>query len=288
VTELDGNRVLYRYLQRELLEADVWLFQMLTARLIVGLGVWFHPDIYARFPIMRRYAVRDPDSRGSQSRGIPDQWGSPNRAGLLRDDNSLIKRLPGSLKVAAPRNRHYNGAKMGKGFVASHVWRTLHASDALASRHPLTYSFVPNLVWLPSEVSKLTDREGAFVQQFVQALSLKIYRDVSVHREMEPIVSEAWALLPEPVAIPAEGLPSMDEMSFFLPKSRFFERRRADLMLVLSALRAVASGGEPEGKVVATRYGDGLREVSSRKLKSLAADLSRYAEAVAAAASGPP
>lgn len=34
---VDGEHVLYRYLQSELLQSDIWLFQMLTARLIVGL-----------------------------------------------------------------------------------------------------------------------------------------------------------------------------------------------------------------------------------------------------------
>ena len=40
---LDGSEVLYGYLQHELLRSDVWLFQMLAARLIVGLGIWLEP-----------------------------------------------------------------------------------------------------------------------------------------------------------------------------------------------------------------------------------------------------
>ena len=214
--KINGNQVLYRYLQGQLLESDVWLFQMLTARLVLALGIWFHPDIYAQFPFLRRFAVRDPHARGNARLGIPDQWGSPDSKGLFRDDNSLIKGMPKALEIQAPLNHHYNGRTIGQGFVASHVWRTLVPSETLGARHPLTYSFVPNLVWLPSEVSKLTDREGSFVQQYVQAISWKIYRNEPVVEKMQALVAAAWDLLPEPIAIPERGTPKhgLNERSY--------------------------------------------------------------------------
>ena len=115
-----------------------------------------------------------PADRGSKSKGIPDQWGSPNAQGFFRDDNSLVKELPGSLTVTSS-SQLYKGRRLGNGFVASHLWREL-SIGGLASRHPLTYSFVPNLVWLPSEVAALTDREASFVQSYTQAISIKVYR----------------------------------------------------------------------------------------------------------------
>ena len=90
----------------------------------------------------------------------------------------------------------------GEGYVASHVWRVLNREGGLAARNPLTYSFVPNLVWLPREVSKLTDREGSFVQGYIQALAIKIYREIPVRDELQPIVEESWGLLPAPAHIP--------------------------------------------------------------------------------------
>ena len=50
---------------------------------------------------------------------------------------------------------------------------------------PLAYSFVPNLVWLPSEVAKLTDRQDSFVQRYVQAISTRLYRDYPGYRFRE-------------------------------------------------------------------------------------------------------
>ena len=277
---LDGGRVLYGYLQHELLRTDVWLFQMLTARLIVGLGVWLGPEIYAHQPLLRPYAVRDPEARGNRSRGVPDQWGSPNEEGLFRDDNSLIKRLPYSLPVRAPRNRRYDGARLHRGFVASHVWRTLRNEAGLASRNRLTYSFVPNLVWLPREISMLTDREGSFVQEYIQALSLKLYRSVPISDALRPMVEEAWSLLPEPRAIPPEGIPSAEELNTFIPNQRIFRTWVRDLERVIEALRTLREGRRLSGKVAARRYGLGLSEKSRKTLEMLESTLADYRAAL--------
>src|SRR5262249_45163547 len=89
VRDLDGNRLLYPYLQHELLNDDIWLFQMLTSRLVTALGVWFHPRVFKRLPILFPHVVRDESARGRKA-GM-EQWASPNDVGYLRDDNSLIK-----------------------------------------------------------------------------------------------------------------------------------------------------------------------------------------------------
>jgi hypothetical protein len=282
---LDGGAVLYGYLQHELLSSDVWLFQMLTARLIVGLGVWLGPEIYARHPLLRPHAVRDPAARGNAARGMPDEWGAPNGEGLFRDDNSLIKRMPYSLTVRAPRNRRYNGARLERGFVASHVWRTLEGDGGLASRNRLTYSFVPNLVWLPREISMLTDREGSFVQEYIQAISLKLYRRLPVSDALRPLVEESWSLLPEPRGVPSEGLPDVSELNIFVPTERFFGTRRRDLERVIEALRLLRQGGHLTGKVVASRYGAGLSKLSRRDVGKLERTLDTYRAALPDAAS---
>jgi hypothetical protein len=278
---LNGNHVLYHYLQKDLLRKDIWLFQMLAARLVVSLGIWMHPSVYQHYPLLRPFAVRDPYSRGNRKRGIPDQWGSPDANGLFRDDNSLIKAMPRSLTIGSPANSRYNGRRVEKGFVASHVWREL-PTGGLATRHRLTYSFVPNLVWLPAEVSKLTDREGSFAQAYLQALSIHIYRNLPVAPPLRGLVDEAWELLPEPAVIPQEGLPPIDELSFFNPTPRFYDRNLSDLRQIISALSAIREGGSLAGRVISTRYGQGLPDISAAAARRLYKELSRYAEAVEA------
>lgn len=278
---LNGNHVLYHYLQKDLLRKDIWLFQMLAARLVVSLGIWMHPSVYQHYPLLRPFAVRDPHSRGNRKAGIPDQWGSPDANGLFRDDNTLIKAMPYPLTVSSSANSRYNGRRVEKGFVASHVWREL-PTGGLATRHRLTYSFVPNLVWLPSEVSKLTDREGSFAQAYLQALAVHIYRDLPVAPALQGLVDEAWELLPEPASIPQEGLPPVEELSYFNPTRRFYDRNLGDLRQIIAALSAAKEGRAPAGRVISTRYGEGLPKVPVAAAKRLKRDLSQYAEAVEA------
>jgi hypothetical protein len=76
---LKADRLFYQFLQKELYEQDIWLFQMFTSRLVVSLGIWLHPSIYQRIPLLVPYAVRDPHSRGNKKLGLPDAWGSPIR-----------------------------------------------------------------------------------------------------------------------------------------------------------------------------------------------------------------
>jgi hypothetical protein len=73
--------LLYHFLQRELWEEDVWLFQSLASRLILRLGIWISQEAYSRIPWLVPYARRDPLSRGSKKLGIADQWGSPDEEG---------------------------------------------------------------------------------------------------------------------------------------------------------------------------------------------------------------
>lgn len=265
--QINGNRLFYHFLQKELFERDVWLFQMFTTRLVVALGIWLHPSIYRDLPLLVPYAVRDPHSRGNKKLRLADSWGSPNAQGYFRDDNSLVKRVPSTLRVASS-SPLYSGKRIGTGFVAAHVWQRF-ADGARAARHPLTYSFVPNLVWLPSEVAALTDRHESFVQTYMQAIAVKIYRSEDVQDPFRPIVDEAWNLLPMPTGVPEQGLPSLDELNFFQPTETWLRMRLKKIRVVSDALSAVLDGTPLAGKVISDRYSTGLNKMGRREAKEL-------------------
>ena len=269
---IQTNGLLYHFLQRELWEDDVWLYQSLASRLILRLGIWIAPEAYARLPWLVPYARRDPASRGNKRLDIPDQWGSPDEFGYVRDDNSLLKGVPRSMPVRSTLSA-YRGRRLGNGFVAAHVWRTI--DDALlAARHPLTYSFVPNVVWLPTDVAKLTDREGSFAQQFVQALAEKIFRASAVAPALRNLVDEAWALLPSAAAVPAQALPDVSTLNYFVPQPRFFDRRAGLFTDVARALRSP----DATAKVVASRYAPGLAAVDLQARRALSSRLDQLAD----------
>jgi hypothetical protein len=274
--ELSAERLFYHYLQKELLESDIWLFQMLTARLVVALGVWLHPTIYEQLPLLVPYAVRDPACRGNKARGVPDEWGAPDARGYFRDDNSLIKGLPRPLPIESPSKLFHN-RRIGRGFVAAHIWREL-TSGELASRNALTYSFVPNLVWLPADVAALTDREGSFVQSYTQALSAKIYRNRIVSEPARTITEKAWELLPQRQGIPSAGLPDTNSLNYFVPSNRWLVGRFAKIRSVASALEAAAAGSSITGKIISQRYTDGLKTVDPDAALALQTHLQQFHE----------
>jgi hypothetical protein len=276
--KVDGAHALYHYLQKDLSRKDIWLFQMLAARLVVSLGVWLPPEVYRSLPVLLPFAVRDPESRGNSRRGVPDQWGSPSAKGLLRDDNSLIKNLPRSLRIQSAGNPHYHGKRLGNGFVACHVWRRL-VDSGLASRDERTYSFVPNLVWLPVQVAELTDREGSFVQVYVQAVARKIFAGVKVSDSLRPMVESIWSKLPAAPGVPAQGLPDVNDLNFFSPDHPWMDRRRRVIAEVISGLETVRNGGRPEKKIICTRYTAGLPRIPADKALQLLVRLKGYAEA---------
>jgi hypothetical protein len=272
--QIDGTRLLYHFLQKELHERDIWLFQMFTTRLVVALGIWLHPSIYRDLPLLVPYAVRDPQSRGNKKLKIPDSWGSPNAQGYFRDDNSLLKGVPRSLHVAS-RSSLYAGRRIGPGFVAAHVWQRFTNGDR-AARHPLTYSFVPNLVWLPCQFAALTDQHESFVQTYVQALAYKIYREEDVRAPLRPVVEQAWNLLPAPTGVPKQGLPTMDELNFFEPTEAWRRVRLQKIREVAEALAAVVEARPMPQKVIAERYTAGLNDVGSSEAAALKEHLEAF------------
>ncbi len=274
-SRVDGNHVLYHYLEKDLREKDIWLFQMLAARLFTALGIWISPTLYARCPILIPFAVRDPTCRPRKP-GDPDLWGTPNSQGYFRDDNSLVKSLPKSLRVDASDNPLYHDRVVGRGFVAAHAWRVLagpKAGGQLSARDPETNTFVPNLVWLPTQVAKLTDREGSFAQTYLQALAVKIYRGVPVRPGLQDIVERCWTKLQAPVGIPANGLPDVESLAYFREREGYITRLLARIATVRAALLARMSGTPISGKVVSSRYTEGLPKLSPDDVRDLAAAL---------------
>lgn len=275
---LQGNDLLYHYFQKTLLEENPDQFKEVVAGLVVGLGVWLSPAAYQRYPLLVPYAVRDAACRGDKRRGIPDEWGSPDGSGHFRDDNSLIKGIPRSLTVRNDSNRLVSGSRIGTGFVAAHVWRKL-SDGADAPRNALTYSFLPNIVWLPAQLAKLTDREGGFAQTLLQAISLALYRNVPLTPRLRTIVSPIWDALPVRDEVAGITVP-LDRLSFFEFDQAWLERRRRTLAAVEGALGSVGQAASPTGKVVSSRYGTGLGGLRTSAVAGLRERLVSYRHAV--------
>lgn len=275
---VQSSHLLYHYLKEFLYHKDDDRLQDLVADLMVRLGIWFPPSYYAVFPIALPHVVRDPECRANRKLGREEAWGSPNEAGYVRDDNSMIKSLVRSFPIQSDFPQ-YSNRKLGTGFVAAHVWPN-------TTRVAITNSFWPNLVWLPREVAILTD-QMPFASQIVQELSRQIYRDVPVHPQVNAFSEQAWGMLPEFSERSGFELPNVESLNFFKPRLSSLRSRLKGIQVTSSALDQVANGrpltAEHSGRHVRKRYRSGLDEgvvgeVAARRLSEYLAGYAKGLE----------
>lgn len=278
---LDGNELLYPFFKKWI-ETEPAAAQGFVKKAIDELGIWMHPRYYHELPIFVPYAVRDPLCRHSGP-NRSDEWGAPDARGYFRDDNSLIKGIVSSMPVLS-RTIWLRGKK-GGGFTASHVWRQprdFAQTGVLASRVPKLNSFVPNLVWLPKQIAKLTDREGSFAQRYLQKLSRYIYGGVRVKALIRPLIDDVWGLLPEPPGLDEVEMPNKDDIAFFAYKDNIVnQRKEKQIAGVRNACQTILAGGPlPAGKLISARYSEGLPWVAQNALHELAEWLGTYLDAL--------
>ena len=269
--EVKGDDLLYRFFNHVIV-SEPELFEKIPRLLVLSMGIWFPKSVYKNMPVLLPWVLRDPSCRGKKSKGKvveTDQWGAPNGDGYLRDDNSLVKGIPKSLRIKSESYEYLNGKHLGNEFVAAHIWRE-NLSGTLASRIPILNTFVPNLVWLPSQVAKLSDRENSKVQNALKEISWSIYRDVALSAETKVIAENSWALLPKPTGV-RDVLDK--EVSWFIDTNPFMNTRRSKLQNVVVALEKLKNGEQVPLVLKPSRYRDGLSKVSVNKREKLLSDL---------------
>lgn len=84
----------------------------LTLQLLQRLSIWWSPSGYAQLPTMTPWCIRDRSARYDQG---PESWGAPREDGYLRDDNSIIKKLPLALPVTAAADHIYSSSELSGG-----------------------------------------------------------------------------------------------------------------------------------------------------------------------------
>ena len=270
---------LYRYLQQGMLgggrfgnPTDYLAF---ATALIQDLGIWWPPSLYAELPVLVPWAVRDRSARYDMG---PEMWSAPRADGYLRDDNSIIKKLPLPLRVRAGAGHPYAERKPWRGFVACHLWRDL-PDGSVAGTSPWLYSFVPNLVWLPMPIARLSDLECGPIQYLLQRTSLAVYREVVPLASVEPYTANAWARLPQP---PPGPMLDLANLNYFMADDAFVERRIAYIDQFLYGAESVLATGTLKRKLLSTRYTEGFPKLAPAAIQKFAYDLAAYRAAVRA------
>ena len=268
---INGQNVLYHYIQKNLVRNDSDLSKELLKRFLLDMSIWIPPSFYRRLPIILPYVVRDSSCR---ERPIgEDQWGMADKSGFLRDDNSLIKGIPRSFIVESSQVEYYDGIKMGNGFVASHIWGKImiNSNQYFSSRLPELNSFIPNLTWLPVQLSKLTDREDSFAQRFLQAVSYKIYNKIA----MPESISKIWNNLPFPSEFKNLDI-DISKITFFKVPEEWLEKHIDNLIYEIDLIRSATKNNSTNAKIKCHRYLPSLVQLSAKERAGLNKWLSDY------------
>jgi hypothetical protein len=250
-------------------------FWRLTTHLIQQLGIWWSPSGFAAIPVMTPWCIRDRSARYDQG---PESWGAPRADGYLRDDNSIIKKLPLPLTVVAGANSPYAGRRPWRGFTACHIWRELE-DGGIGGVDQWIYSNMVNLIWLPSPIMSLTDHNPR-VKSLLRRTSRRIFEGKE-GATTKRYVDHAWARLTAPVADEADEL-DLGALAMFDVSPAFVSRRLAYLDRFVNGADEVLGGKPLSKKIICTRYSVGMPLLDRDALELFRADLADYASAVRA------
>jgi hypothetical protein len=92
---------------------------------------------------------------------------------------------------------------------------------------------------------------------------------------MREVTEAAWALLPKP-EVPVAQSYDFALWNYFVISDRFIETRRSRIRTVLQAVERLLQGEEPRGKVISTRYTNGLPALPQATLAMLGAHLRQF------------
>jgi hypothetical protein len=237
----NGENIIYHYIQKTLLndESNNEFSKELIERLIIDLSIWMPADVYRQIPILAPFVIRDSSCRKKAPGSPKDEWGSSNERGLLRDDNSLIKGIIKPFFVDGRRVADYDNKKLANGFVACHIWRKLKNQKKLASTFEKTNSFIPNLVWLPKQISKLTDIEGSYAQNLLKTISYKIYFE---NTNMSEFSREIWGELDNPGILTKNNI-DVSQLNYFKVPSKWTDRKIITVLREMEAIKSVVNTG---------------------------------------------
>ncbi|NIO19884.1 MAG: hypothetical protein GTN76_03880 [Candidatus Aenigmarchaeota archaeon] len=270
---IDGDNILYHYFDKKIFDKENQFAMELLEHLLVDLSIWLPLNFFRRLPIVLPYVIRDPSCR-RRKKAEMEEWGSANERGFLRDDNSLIKGIVNSFTIKSIKIESYNGQKKGRGFVASHIWRIIRIrnNELISSRHHMLNSFVPNIVWLPRQIAKLTDREGSPAQRMLQAISHKIYDSINMPEE----ISGLWNYLTFPEEYKTPEI-NTDDLSFFVVDEKWLNRRIKGLISEMDRIISIKETYDPKMKrIKCSRYCPSLAKIPLNKRQLLTEWLIRY------------
>lgn len=258
---VDGQNIVYHIIQKKIIQAfdadnPPAEVKFMIEQLLLWGGVWFTPKAYEQIPVLRPYVIRNSGCRNKDPK--KDTWAQSNSKGLMQDDNTSIKDVPKHLPIISGW-KEIRRKTIGLHWVASHVWMSMETRAEHACEWERTNSFIPNLVWLPKQLSKLTDRDGSYAQQFLKHLSYLLYSKIG---NTNPMISGIWRELKDPGITP-ESTFSLDDLNYFDSDAKWINDKKASLHRELQSILDILNNPSATAdSIYNDRYTSTLREAS--------------------------
>jgi len=223
MADIQHDHIFRKYLQDDLRFVDYPFFLQASVRFILDLSIWIDPKSYVKLPIFEPLAYRDQNAQGP-----PDMRGKANPlTAFLVDDNSMIKNYAQGKVVSSKKIQYYDGRKISEGFWACHIWDRLE-DNTLTNTDNCLFSFIPNIVWLPKELSRLTDHVP-IIKDVMKQLSIQLYGQLKLpNQALQSIVDESWEKLLKSnhnQVIPKSALPAIDEFNTMMISDSTISRK---------------------------------------------------------------
>lgn len=247
--------------------------------LLIRSGVWMPVDVYRNWPVLLPWVIRR-NGLGNHEKGRASK-----ATGLRLDDNAPVGKLKTNLPVSwggrLASTFQAKPLKQGGGeWWQCHCWSGLAADPTRStSTHPLTNSFVPNLVWLPYAIGRLTDDETLIFKDELRSIAWARYRNVRVAPGLAETVERAWERLDEPqsLTVPADELALVNE---FQVGQKFYKDRLKYVGQAWSAVNALLDDPDVDGLAVTPKtYAKSLRTIPHSARLALRDQLEPFAQA---------
>ena len=118
-------------------------------------------------------------------------------------------------------------------------------------------SFIPNLVWLPKQLSKLTDIDGSYAQQFLKYISGMLYKPKT---SSDPVLASIWKELNVPSIKPISAI-DLDKLNYFQHDINWLSSRKSSLADALQSILDTIHFGASKTIRSSSRYISSLKKV---------------------------
>ncbi len=201
--------------------------------LVQNCGVWVDNKDKIKLPIAYPGSVRKHAGMGN--------FKSMDERGFKFDQNPINNLRGQRIQGSSP----YKARKIGPGFEACHIWYD-------TTKAPPIFTFIPNIVWLPQIVARLSDKFQSVENVFFPALLKRISYEIYERRNSRDVLLEGcWEGMEEgrgPSALDDFKPSKENTINAFSLKEKIIKETNNRILRILENIKAFKNQEKKKGK----------------------------------------